>query len=887
MKKRIFAVLMTFAFTIGGLASGAAAALAQNSRDSLLGVWRGTYINNLGLNGYEFLVFTYDGEKRAVVHFFPVAGSPAGQGAGSTLNEVVFDETTGVFEFIPIQNLEMPTGWTASGQIGTLSGDLMAGHIRNSPEFPFQAARVQSTNFPLNLPHDHLAMPGTNICMFCGITFVSLIITSPVANPGHAAAERFLTQFPSIFSLGRYWDGNFTHFFDSRIIFDEQPLVSAFRDENQFHMIYIDRDGNEIGEDVIFISDGLVADQFELFDFTGSGIPDILIRFIAETWAGWKLFVFADGQYQDSGLRLSWPRFFYDEQGNVIVQESDHGDTMIYRLYFADGAANREIIFDWDWHGPNFWINPHNPTLPGTNEPLTVVPRLTALEEQIYSSVHLLLLGYEPIILRLYIDPDAQGMRYSFMIMSIFRLSGTNWLEQAAIALGFPITAMWFEGSRLYVDLAAEAEWSHLQGTSGASSNVSRLALSLASLPGVEEMVFLLGGEKDRWGDHFSFEGVVQVTGLDVDRIWEFDGRPYGMDFQPGRLRWIRPDGWPNWDDDNGSEEDSEELPSPFSVNPDGLANISTPSMAINYIRRILTNLSPAQLDSDLILDSAAAYIENIARRGTTQTLPADGRLDADILIIGAAAASQIFLGISDIALRPNNVLNINFEVKDVNEIAVTFPDATLNIAFDNVTIEAFFGAITLHNNHLLHKAEVIFRPAILDAEAMAEVQSAPQTFQEIFTVLAETLTDFSVPMRILYNFWWVAALIVFTLIHIILYMCDRRLRLWVVPTFTILALAANMAMVLWLGDNPVINQSSAAAHYTQSDSPQIPIPNTYEVVMPPGMIAILSIPVDWAANPQFITVRDENGQIQNAEFNPITGNLDISINAGGVFTLR
>ena len=69
----------------------------DDRRDDLIGVWRGTYINTRGLNGYEFLIFRDGPDYRAVVQFFPVDGSPANQiPPGSTLNEVRFDASTGI-----------------------------------------------------------------------------------------------------------------------------------------------------------------------------------------------------------------------------------------------------------------------------------------------------------------------------------------------------------------------------------------------------------------------------------------------------------------------------------------------------------------------------------------------------------------------------------------------------------------------------------------------------------------------------------------------------------------------------------------------------------------------------------------------------------------------
>jgi len=170
-----------------------------DSRDDLLGVWRGTYINTRGLNGYEFLVFRDGADYRAVVHFFPVEGSPADQiPAGSTLNEVLFDASTGRFYFDTLMWLHRPEGINAVGQTGILVGDTFSGHLQGNPLLTFDVMRVERSNFQLNLAHDHIAgsssaeilaatcySEGVRVydCIFCGIEMERTISPSLEHSP--------------------------------------------------------------------------------------------------------------------------------------------------------------------------------------------------------------------------------------------------------------------------------------------------------------------------------------------------------------------------------------------------------------------------------------------------------------------------------------------------------------------------------------------------------------------------------------------------------------------------------------------------------------------------------------------------------------------------------
>ena len=919
MRKRIIAAVLAFAMLLPlGLVPGYAGA---NSPDGLLGIWRGTYYNNIGLNGYEFIVFMDGNNPRAVVHFFPVPGSPPGQGAGSTLNEVLFDPATGRFEFVPIEYLDMPPGWSASGQGGVLDGNVLTGNIRNSPELTFRVYRVSSSNFGLDLRHEHLMTAG--ICIFCGAseqeseepapavhTFTPFVLRhAPISQQGRQRAEDFLSQFPTVF-LEVPWfqrvDGTTGNVYDwdgSRV----QNVPLYFRDAHgNLHR----QDGTAVGEDAPYISHGAVATRFNLFNLDDSGTPVITILFTFETWGWHAIYRFVNGEYRHMGS-FSWPRFRTDTFGHLIMASNEAGASSQYDgLHYVvwDGADMQlqtiigfagEDWTDFVWHNfitgqPSdfsFYIdNELNPPgVPGT--PFTTVNPLTALEDEITAALTARLLVPDGIVLRFYSDPFADVTGY-YADLSVRQVTvrEENWLEAAAEQLDFPVRDIRLVGNRLYVDLMQSAEQTHLQGTSGAAAATNSLFMSLASFPGVEWIVVLLGGERDRWGDHFSFEGMVQVTGIEADRIWE-----QAWANVAGRLRWV--DYAPL---DAGIYV---HLPTPAAgqFRPGPLPQTNSVQTANSHIQTTVQFLTPAQRQSPEALNILALYVENVARIGTTQDLPTNGSLNAQMLQAGAAAAGQMrqnthaVLAQENISLLRHLRANLNFAAPGADEVTVAFPDAVSGIAFDNVTIEADFAAITLNRGSISVGNEITIRQAQADVQeeeeneedAEAAGQNGPDNPLRNFV---DAITDFSSPLTILFNFWWALACALFIGTWFVLAHFGKRLRRWVVPTFSGLAFCINIGLILLLSGGGIDDGMPGLAEQEQDNYAQrVDLQaNTIEVVMDEGMFATLSIPINGInSNPHYLILFNQQGEAQHSRFNPVTRSIDANIRTGGIFYLR
>ena len=89
-------------------------------------------------------------------------------------------------------------------------------------------------------------------------------------------------------------------------------------------------------------------------------------------------------------------------------------------------------------------------------------------------------------------------------------ISRGNWREEVPQLMRthsrtIDIRDLWYEGDRLYVDLFPVAAAFFNWGTTGSWLLTQTLIDSLGTLPGVAEIMVLVGGESGHWADHFSF----------------------------------------------------------------------------------------------------------------------------------------------------------------------------------------------------------------------------------------------------------------------------------------------------------------------------------------------------------------------------------------------
>jgi len=328
---------------------------------------------------------------------------------------------------------------------------------------------------------------------------------------------------------------------------------------------------------------------------------------------------------------------------------------------------------------------------------------------------------------------------------------------------------------------------------------------------------------------------------------------------------------------------------------PSPLTPITTQAAAQAEIQNILTSLTPDQRQSGDALNIVALNIEAIARMGTTQSIPPSGSLGIDMLQAGTQTATQISQNTHNVLAYENIYLlrylrtNINFVSDETDVMQISFPEDVSSIPFDNVTIESEIAAVTLNRNYIPVGGEIAIQRASTDAAIanIAETSSTEDTdtSQGILSHgsrLWGEVTDFSSPITVLSNLWSVLVIIILIIIWLIVAATGERLRRWVVPTIAIIALATNVTLIL-LRSAP---ESGAAAAYSSAEPNETTAyTDAVQVTMSEGMRATLSLPVN-GANPDYLVLVNQEGELQHSRYNPVTGNIDARIRESGTYTL-
>ena len=278
-------------------------------------------------------------------------------------------------------------------------------------------------------------------------------------------------------------------------------------------------------------------------------------------------------------------------------------------------------------------------------------------------------------------------------------------------------------------------------------------------------------------------------------------------------------------------------------------------------IRGIIQRLTPAERNSENALVIAAQHIEAAQRRASSQPLPTDGIINAQLLGYGAEIAEELrqfairAFSEENIPLPGMLQSNINFITHETETFSVTFPDGVQGIFFDNVTIEADFAVVTI-NRHGISAHDAI----------------TVSLLQYVGTDAA--IATPSMPLTIITNFWSVAVILVLVIAAEALSRRGKKLPLWVVPAIAALAIAANAGTFLWQGGAPAM-----AVEDNINET-------TIDVAMSPGARLMLSLPAEGIANPENLILFNEQGASLNSRFNPVTGMIDTYLTESGIFIL-
>jgi len=124
------------------------------------------------------------------------------------------------------------------------------------------------------------------------------------------------------------------------------------------------------------------------------------------------------------------------------------------------------------------------------------------------------------------IDPNVYSLPESFLYNSE-EIYINNFRDELIRLMheytGIRILDLWFEGSKLYVDLHEDALRFINQGTAGSTISINILERTLASVPGITSFEMLLNGQRGVEKDHFIFGFIAIVENGEIIRHERFE----------------------------------------------------------------------------------------------------------------------------------------------------------------------------------------------------------------------------------------------------------------------------------------------------------------------------------------------------------------------------
>ncbi|MDR2182963.1 MAG: S-layer homology domain-containing protein, partial [Clostridiales bacterium] len=326
------------------------------------------------------------------------------------------------------------------------------------------------------------------------------------------------------------------------------------------------------------------------------------------------------------------------------------------------------------------------------------------------------------------------------------------------------------------------------------------------------------------------------------------------------------------------------------------LADVVDAVSAQSAIVNTIIGLTPQQRASGDAMNSATLHIENIARRGTTMPLPEDGSLNLAALNFNAHAAGQVHqnamaaLANENVTLMRNLRTNLNFVSDDADVLSVAFPDDVTGVAFDNVTIEADFAAVTVNreniprgsafNIRMTHAALPPDMPGIDIAYGINGARGANPDNPDYY---GQGTNAAGGPGFNPLDFWSVPVVAAVLAAWFAVWRLGKKFRLWVVPTFLGLALGGNAFTHFVLGDGEFPGLPGF-------DAMPPGHAEAIAVEMTEGMRVTLSLPMNGErthANPENLILFNEQGEMQFTKYNPVTGTIDARVDESGTFILR
>ena len=296
---------------------------------------------------------------------------------------------------------------------------------------------------------------------------------------------------------------------------------------------------------------------------------------------------------------------------------------------------------------------------------------------------------------------------------------------------------------------------------------------------------------------------------------------------------------------------------------PDDLREINDPESADKVIEDILTSMTPEQRESGDALDETALFLENAVSRGSGEGMPRDGELSADVLGNLTGNANEIMdntrnlMTIEEIRLLRDIRTDVSIRTDDREAFQATFPDDVSDVGFDNVVIESDFVSVKLPNSSInVGDAIEVRNLNFGGSSGSSGSERSGRGFK-------------------LQDFWSIYIVLIIFILWGILWLNNHKFRAWVVPTFCLIAVGVNLIILFASGDSGVpigLNRERTT--------------DLIEVVMSDGMDAVISLPAT-EAEKDTLVMFNADGEPHLSKYNPVTGTIDTSISASGVYELR
>ena len=411
-----------------------------------------------------------------------------------------------------------------------------------------------------------------------------------------------------------------------------------------------------------------------------------------------------------------------------------------------------------------------------------------------------------------------------------------------------------------------------------------------------------------------------------------------------------------------------------FVINHDTLRGINDTSSAKAEIFDTVSSLTAQQRQSGDALDDVALYIENVLRLGASRSISGEVPLAASTLAALSAEATDIMTS-AESSLRQTNVnllrsLRTNLTIKsdETESLEITFPDNVTGIDFDNVTVDTEFASVTLNKDSIQAGGSIELRKVSLDkrdeatkantnaanngdsegsggsgerdsVENRADKENTENNgskgITDDKTGKDGTAGERSV-LEFLLDFWCIGVIVLILIIWGVLTALKHRLRVWVVPAFTALALVINLGTYFLLpGDKKAADEgrtisarddatsnaegddssednsaddvvggrgneasddggnsgkNNATTGTTSTDNANgissADLSGSIEVTMSAGIEATISMPAE-GGDKDFLMLFNEEGEAQYSKYNYVTDTVDARVKESGIYSLK